>query len=388
MKSFLNIIMIFFGVNSFAQVYNHGEIILENNAKLLINKELTNYSQGKINNAGTINIKGDWLNYADSNVFKENKGSVIFSGTEQSIAANKTAYWALSISKGSKTTLNTDITVDFLLNFNDGIILLNGHNLEVSGSSNQAINISKGGIQSDSFAGRVYWQILKGVYTIPFITDDGTGIPLNLDAGQNNTAIAKISTNTYHTDKDNKPYPPGISNMDYEGEDVSEMVVDRFWYIDPDGIKLNTTFAFADGDITGEMNKNKLKLFYHDGNQWILSNQGHANGDNTFTCNIDKAGWYALLSTEKVQTQDINSAIKILSIYPNPAKDKIFVEIPVPGVGYSIQIMDMGGKTVLTQKISKPGAKIKLDISNLTSGVYMLYLNGEKGNKYAGKFIK
>ena len=65
------------------------------------------------------------------------------------------------------------------------------------------------------------------------------------------------------------------------------------------------------------------------------------------------------------------------SIYPNPAKDKLTVEFSAEG-NYSIQIIDLMGRTIVANKSITSGTILSLD--KLTSGNYFVVISDEKSN--------
>lgn len=67
------------------------------------------------------------------------------------------------------------------------------------------------------------------------------------------------------------------------------------------------------------------------------------------------------------------------SIYPNPAKERLHVSLPVnQGQLYSILISDIRGKEVL--KLDKPANNnVDIDLTNYANGIYFLRLQSDKG---------
>ena len=65
------------------------------------------------------------------------------------------------------------------------------------------------------------------------------------------------------------------------------------------------------------------------------------------------------------------------SIYPNPAKDKLTVDFNAEG-NYSIQIIDLMGRTIVANKSITSGTILSLD--KLTSGNYFVVISDEKSN--------
>lgn len=73
---------------------------------------------------------------------------------------------------------------------------------------------------------------------------------------------------------------------------------------------------------------------------------------------------------------------KAFSVYPNPSKDNLFIELngEVEGSDYSVAIYDINGKQVASQKLNT-FAKNTIDVSALNSGMYFSVISG-KNVKY------
>ena len=74
-----------------------------------------------------------------------------------------------------------------------------------------------------------------------------------------------------------------------------------------------------------------------------------------------------------------------LSLYPNPATDKITIEIAEGQVPSQLSMMNLNGQDILTCQITK--SKSTIDISGLPSGVYFMRVTNERTVE-VGKFIK
>ena len=74
-----------------------------------------------------------------------------------------------------------------------------------------------------------------------------------------------------------------------------------------------------------------------------------------------------------------------LSVYPNPAKDNITVEISGVTGENNLGIVNAEGQELIRQKITDHNTVI--DISNLPSGIYFLKITGE-GMVQVEKIIK
>lgn len=82
---------------------------------------------------------------------------------------------------------------------------------------------------------------------------------------------------------------------------------------------------------------------------------------------LNLVGNYDLLGTEKQELDKI-------SIYPNPAKDFIHLELPTELIIHHISLIDVSGKEITVETINN-----SLNISNLASGIYFLKIKTQKG---------
>ena len=74
-----------------------------------------------------------------------------------------------------------------------------------------------------------------------------------------------------------------------------------------------------------------------------------------------------------------------ISIYPNPATDKITIETSATQGQSQLSVMNLNGEEVLTRSLIKP--KTQIDISNLPIGIYFVRLSNDKTVE-VGKFVK
>ncbi len=87
--------------------------------------------------------------------------------------------------------------------------------------------------------------------------------------------------------------------------------------------------------------------------------------------------------TPRVGVFDVKNAEK-LTIYPNPASDYVVLDDVEPNA--HVAIYDLLGKQMLNQKTTD--TSMKLPISGLEKGVYVVKISTEKGGLQLGKFVK
>ncbi|SRX52837.1 T9SS type A sorting domain-containing protein [Aequorivita sp. CIP111184] len=74
-------------------------------------------------------------------------------------------------------------------------------------------------------------------------------------------------------------------------------------------------------------------------------------------------------------------------LYPNPAKDKLFLSTTSPVENLKIKIFNIEGKLLSNQTLALE-KQTAIDVSNLSSGMYFLNIEDENGNTVTKKFLK
>lgn len=125
-------------------------------------------------------------------------------------------------------------------------------------------------------------------------------------------------------------------------------------------------------------------------------------GSNDYTLNVeiynsvsqDTCDYYSLTDTATIEfstplAQPVyystteNELLKIVSIYPNPAKDILFFEVNNDIKIISISLFNMLGSKIL--KINNPGNE--LNLNKIKTGVYFINIETNKG-KLIKRFMK
>jgi len=146
-------------------------------------------------------------------------------------------------------------------------------------------------------------------------------------------------------------------------------------------------------------NNNKATVMKFDGINWItVGNSGFSAGIAQWTSlafNPSGRPYVAysdIANFGKATAMYFNAPTGIneiqesrLSLYPNPAIDKITIKTSSTSTSSHVTIMNLNGQKLITRQITKP--KTQLDISNLPSGVYFVRITSERKME-AGKIIK
>ena len=111
--------------------------------------------------------------------------------------------------------------------------------------------------------------------------------------------------------------------------------------------------------------------------------QGFYNGQlqHTLTSSIVICWNTTLATSEEIEKEPQ------LSIFPNPATDRVLVKLPFPSKSHALKITDAAGKTVRIAEIGNALSETQLDLQNLPSGLYFLEAS-TAGKKITAKLLK
>ena len=95
------------------------------------------------------------------------------------------------------------------------------------------------------------------------------------------------------------------------------------------------------------------------------------------TNNAEKFVTFGTTSVSEINTVGI-------SVFPNPATDKIKIESPVSLDNSAVEIYSISGKLVIKTSLN---SKSEINISNLPNGIYIIKINSKTVN-FAKRIIK
>ncbi|NQX93102.1 MAG: T9SS type A sorting domain-containing protein [Flavobacteriales bacterium] len=125
------------------------------------------------------------------------------------------------------------------------------------------------------------------------------------------------------------------------------------------------------------------------GNQWFDEDGILVGADDqtyesfvtgTFTVQVDIDGCVSEMSeTASIIVDSVNEQENIVtSVYPNPANEDLNVLLSRWASNLSIELWTLDGRQVLLEELT--GAQLRIDVSSLTAGTYVLKINGENIN--------
>lgn len=106
------------------------------------------------------------------------------------------------------------------------------------------------------------------------------------------------------------------------------------------------------------------------------------NSDQSF----NQGGWVAYFEcVEDLSTQENSSPQNPISVYPNPTKREVFLETNEGVLAY--QLLDTTAKLVIREELKLSRKSVKIDLSGLPKGVYILSVKTNSGT-FQKKIIK
>jgi hypothetical protein len=107
---------------------------------------------------------------------------------------------------------------------------------------------------------------------------------------------------------------------------------------------------------------------------WVMVTKDNCSNSDTIVITFKKCG-----SVNELGNLDVK-------IYPNPAKEKLFIELDRNHTVQQLEMLDMLGKLVLTKQVEKNSNLLEISVNELSKGSYLLKLTSEEGS-WIGKVV-
>ncbi|MDQ2862690.1 MAG: T9SS type A sorting domain-containing protein [Bacteroidota bacterium] len=181
---------------------------------------------------------------------------------------------------------------------NANIEITNGAKLVVQNSSPNALTVlSTGGIISEGTGNDVLWNIGTNAssYVVPFISK-GNPIPLSFTTSGGAGNGTFILSTYAGPDWNNSNYlPPTVTNIDRDGNDNSNHVIDRFWQIKASGYSANPSLSNL--------------VFAYNENEWSETGNNIIEADLTAqSWNTSSAAWSSVTGTDNPSSNEVTVA--------------------------------------------------------------------------------
>lgn len=377
---FTFLILVFSLPGAFSQIYNHGDIYLEEGAELYIDGDYEHHEGAIITSMGNIYLKGNCTNLSERSLFFGQKGKLILTGNQQQINGNDPFFGELWLEADQQVVLNTVVSIEHLLDLQNGTLDLNGQTLILQNREPGSVQWDSGKLLSEQSVGRINWlnPVENTEYILPFGTKNDDFVPITFELLA--SSVTSVDINTYAVNDQNLPLPGGIENLELDGKDIATKTIDRFWYISPELTDINVRFTVSEEDLQGNEIEpgSDLYLLYYNENYWELSPFLEPLGNNAYSAILSHAGWYAIgaLTTD---TQD--QLFKDFKIYPVPCQDVINIVLPDEMVDQCrIKLYDMASNIVYDQLLEGNEKTIQIITRDLFPGSYLLTVTEYQSN--------
>ena len=302
---------------------------------------------------------------------------------------------------------------------NGGMLTLQEGGIVVIHNSNpNAITVlnSSSGILINDATSRLRWHIgtTSDNFSIPFRYSNIL-IPLNFGTSEA-VGTGYFDLSTYHVPdwKNSDHLPPGVGNVNRNGLDNSNHVLDRFWLINALAYTTkptlsNLSFGYVDAEwsaVGNEISEPKLKAQRWNSILNIWSDYAPSGVTDIFNDRVTIASvspsdlfeWWTLVDADfplfdgasshtsaelrGSRSTEINTAN--IRLYPNPVINTLTVYLGKSDAR-ELQIIDAMGKKLYHQLVS--GNMQNINLSHLPAGTYILQLM--KGDtKWSYKIVK
>ncbi|CAI8423210.1 MAG: Uncharacterised protein [Flavobacterium sp. SCGC AAA160-P02] len=123
---------------------------------------------------------------------------------------------------------------------------------------------------------------------------------------------------------------------------------------------------------------------YHAGPGYVFSYTFNQVGSTNYVCDPHAGNMNGTVTVTSTAGVTENKVLRF-DIYPNPALDELSIQLPQGMNKATVSVFDYLGRLIKTQSLSSDNAK--LDVSFLSSGLYLISINAD-GKIGTQRFIK
>ncbi|MDZ7742320.1 MAG: T9SS type A sorting domain-containing protein [Bacteroidota bacterium] len=165
-----------------------------------------------------------------------------------------------------------------------------------------------------------------------------------------------------------------------------ETLVCEFWegivYTTSDNPDNTYTWEIEGGNITDGAGTHEVKIDWGEaGTGWLRVTEVTPQACEKTTED------YTVIIDDCTNIDELD--LRYVSIYPNPARDELFIEFDRKlNESYTVRIMDLTGKSVAVYNETASNGLIRINISELKKGLYSIELSNQESGKITQRLIK
>jgi len=292
-------------------------------------------------------------------------------GTINNLAINNTA--GVDLGGGQTVTSTLTLTSGQLRLGSNDLFVENNAAGAVAGG-NAASWVENNGI------GSLRRQVNGSSYLFPVGTDSYTPLTLSLTNGAQERFSVRVQDGV-----STEYSAPGVTS----GTSISSDVVGRTWVVSEEvtgGNEADVTLQWNGADELSLFGRNACTVSNYSGSDWNIGPLAAAAGGDPFTRTLSGMTAFRELCVADTDA-DLNGISTALpetaeggmKVYPLPAKDLLFIDLPAGHGMHSLMLFDASGREVM-QTTANSGERLAIPVDHLRPGIHMLVLvdtNGE-----------
>jgi hypothetical protein len=279
---------------------------------LHINGNFRNQNAGSMNNAGSVIVKGNWENNANSgNLLQGSTGTVFFDGNIPQIIGGSNKTWFSNLTLNNDAELGAEISVSAVLSMNSQFMTLNEYDLRMETGSSITGASSSGYIVA-SGSGQLFRPV------------GGSSIAFPVGTGSAYVPVEMVNSGT--ADHFGVSVFPDVRTNGLTGGTIPQIndCVNMTWNITEEvagGSNLTIT-AFWPGAIEGAtFNRTQAGIGHYTGGAWDPQEETPASGANPYSISrsgITSLSAFAVGDLESPMAIPVDIRLDVLALLEGP----------------------------------------------------------------------
>lgn len=172
------------------------------------------------------------------------------------------------------------------------------------------------------------------------------------------------------------------------GQNITSDAVGLTWLLEeqnPGGHTVNMAVDWNAGDELPLFNRSACRVSYYDGTNWVAGTTGAATGTGPYT-----RSYIGLTNFRELCVSDTDADLNgisttlpepvdgLMKVYPMPAHDMLFIDLPAGHGMHSLMLFDASGREVM-RSTANSGERLAIPMDHLRPGIHMLVLIDAQG---------